>query len=476
MSEPRFDSLYSAWATIAGGTGYDSTYSAMKAALEKVTGQENYDSVYSIASDFANDVEDGSASVAKNTQLNEEITGNGTYTFTPDEGYVYDSVTVSVDAGSKAEGTIKIVNNGTYDVTSYAQANVAVGGESYSYKVNQVDEAGLRAIGWDDESIGYFRDNFGGIYPWEVDSYKVSDANKALYGVITGSSTMSTYNPDMYFCPSITLSNGFQKFQNCTNLRGIPQIDTSNVTGMQYMFSNCCFLATIPPLNTSRVTGMQYMFSRCSALEAIPYMDTSEVTDMFSMFYNCTRLMGIPQIDTSKVTNAYNMFSGCANLQRIPTLDFSSVTNIETMFYSCSNLKSLPDFNFKLVKSFPANAYSTWVYGCSRLQTIGVIDCDSVTDIRYVLHNSVTGTSTIKHLGGFRNLGKTSSVTGTDGNYFLAEAPNLTYESVMNVLNLLYDRASAGMSVLTLKLHPNHLAMLSEDDITVATNKGWTLV
>ena len=46
----------------------------------------------------------------------------------------------------------------------------------------------------------------------------------------------------------------------------------------------------------------------------------------------------------------------------------------------------------------------------------------------------------------------------------------------MNVINGLYDRASAGLSVITLKLHANHLAMLSEDDIAIATNKGWTIV
>lgn len=476
MSEPRFDSLYSAWATIAGGTGYDSTYSAMKAALEKVTGQENYDSVYSIAADFADDVEAGSASVAKNTQLNEEITENGTYTFTPDEGYVYDSVTVSVDAGSKAEGTIKIVNNGTYDVTSYAQANVAVGGESYSYKVNQVDEEGLRAIGWDDESIGYFRDNFGGIYPWEADSYKVSDENKALYGVVTGSSTMSTYNNVMKYCPFITLSNGTRKFQNCTGLIGIPKLDTSRAATFSNMFDYCTSLTTIPPLDTSSGHNMSGMFRYCRVLREIPFMETSKVESMLSMFDTCTSLTTIPLLDTSSVTDMRNMFSGCSGLTRIPALNCESVTSVETMFYLCTNLTEIPDMNFKRITSFPANAYSTWICQCTNLRTIGVVDCDSVTDIRYSLHNKPSGGSTIVNLGGFRNLGKASSVAGTDGDLFLNYAPNLTYESVMNVLNLLYDRASAGMSVLTLKLHANHLAMLSEDDIAIATNKGWTLV
>lgn len=105
---------------------------------------------------------------------------------------------------------------------------------------------------------------------------------------------------------------------------------------------------------------------------------------------------------------------------------------------------------------------------------MGVIDCDSVTNIAYVFGDG--NRTYLTHLGGFRNLGKASSVSNTNSNYFLNYAPNLTYESVINVLNGLYDRASAGLSVLTLKLHANHLAMLSEDDIAIATNKGWTIV
>jgi hypothetical protein len=45
----------------------------------------------------------------------------------------------------------------------------------------------------------------------------------------------------------------------------------------------------------------------------------------------------------------------------------------------------------------------------------------------------------------------------------------------MNVINNLYDRATAGLSVLTLKLHANHLAMLTDDEKAIATNKGWII-
>ena len=201
-------------------------------------------------------------------------------------------------------------------------------------------------------------------------------------------------------------------------------------------------------------------------------LDTSNVTNMSNMFYMCKLLTTIPQLDTSNVTDMSQMFYYCDMLLDVPQLDTSNVTNMSNMFGRCSPLSELPDFNCVKVKNF--GDYSSWLYNCSNLKKLGVVDCDSVTSINYFFGNA-PGTY-LTEFGGCRNLGKASSVSGTNGNYFMNYAPNLTYESVMNVINGLYDRASAGLSVLTLKLHANHLAMLSEDDIAIATNKGWTIV
>ena len=227
-----------------------------------------------------------------------------------------------------------------------------------------------------------------------------------------------------------------------------------------------------PFFDTSKVTNMSYMFSSTS-ISTIPQYDTSNVTNMTYMFNSCGSLKTIPDLNTPKVTNMSYMFNGCQYLEASPQLDMSNVTNMAQMFYNCQRLKTIPDLNTVKAANFGTASYSTWLYGCTNLASIGVIDCDSITNIAYALGS--TSNSNLKHLGGFRNLGKASSVSNTNSSYFLNYAPNLTYESVMNVLNLLYDRASAGLSVLTLKLHTKHMAMLSDDDKAIATNKGWTL-
>ena len=67
-------------------------------------------------------------------------------------------------------------------------------------------------------------------------------------------------------------------------------------------------------------------------------------------------------------------------------------------------------------------------------------------------------------LGGFKNL--SISVTA----YFLDNCPNLTVESLMNVINNL-----ATVSGQTLKFGSTNLNKLTAEQIAVATAKGWTL-
>ena len=235
------------------------------------------------------------------------------------------------------------------------------------------DAEGLKAIGWTDEDIAYYQENGVNWNEEDDEWHKVTDDNKALYGVLTASN-ISTYKDRIVYLPKIDTSNVTSMnsmfyncysltaipmldtsnvtsmnsmFYNCYSLTAIPQLDTSNVTRMESTFENCYLLTTIPLLDTSKVTVMQKMFSGCSSLTAIPLLDTSKVTVMTYMFYCCHPLSAIPLLDTSKVTNMNYMFSGCSSLTAIPLLDTSKVTNMYQMFDNC---RSLTTANLKNVK------------------------------------------------------------------------------------------------------------------------------
>ena len=166
--------------------------------------------------------------------------------------------------------------------------------------------------------------------------------------------------------------------------------------------------------------------------------DTSKSTSFNQAFYGCSSLILCPNINTSSATNMPYMFYTCRALRSIPQLDTSKVIDMSYMFNDCQNLRSIP------------------LLDCSRL---------NVVDYMFGYSNIYS----LKDLGGFKNL----RVDFRNGLYYL---PNLTVQSLMNVINNLYDFVGNGSTTTrTLQLGTTNLNKLTEEQKAVATNKGWSL-
>ena len=57
----------------------------------------------------------------------------------------------------------------------------------------------------------------------------------------------------------------------------------------------------------------------------------------------------------------------------------------------------------------------------------------------------------------------------------LSSATKLTHESLMNVINNLYDIKTKGCNAQPLVLGSTNLAKLTAEEIAIATNKGWNV-
>lgn len=76
----------------------------------------------------------------------------------------------------------------------------------------------------------------------------------------------------------------------------------------------------------------------------------------------------------------------------------------------------------------------------------------------------------LTNLGGFLNLGKATTKQMT---LSLSSSSKLTTESVLNIFNNLYSvDASLGCKI---ELNSTVYGNLTEDQIAIATNKGWTV-
>ena len=284
-------------------------------------------------------------------------------------------------------------------------------------------------------------------------------------------------------------------FSECAKLSSVPVLDTSNVIDMNRIFAGCSSLTTVPLLNTSNVTNMLAMFEDCSSLIEIPTLDTSKVTTMYSMFGRCTSLKQIPLLDTKRCVDMEIMFNDCSLLEIIPKLETGNVTNMNGMFKGCSSLKQIPLLNTK-----SCNLMQEMFSGCSSITEIPELDTSNITSMWYMffkctslttvpmldaskiinVYNMFNNCSSLVTLGGLKNLGMSYQTNWIDNvsvaTLNLSDSPLLTHDSLMNVINNLYDIKSKGVKTQTLQLGDTNKAKLTAEEIAIATNKGWNVI
>lgn len=197
----------------------------------------------------------------------------------------------------------------------------------------------------------------------------------------------------------------------------------------------------------SSQTSYSSKFKKDKNLVFMPLVNTQNATGFDRMFYGCQRLIYVPQLNTSNGTRFDYMFKDCEGLASIPQLNTSKATDFSYMFHTCSSLTSVPELN------------------ASR-----VTNLDSM--FSYITHQ-LTFT-----LGGFTNIGQAYS-KGTPANSYNYKIPiqnlNLTHDSLMNVINKLYDIATKGCNTQNLSIGSTNLAKLTAEEISSATNKGWSV-
>ena len=180
-----------------------------------------------------------------------------------------------------------------------------------------------------------------------------------------------------------------------------------------------------------------------SDFEYVPSSYSFELVNDFSdMFTYNFKLKELPDIDITRSKSIQGMCELCKMLERVGNLDTSNCRNVGDCFRYCVSLKSLP-----------------------------LLDFTKVTSASLFLNNHTSDGSVmaITDLGGFKNL--KIDFTGS-----LNYCPNLTTESLMNVINNLYDFPSNNSSeTRKLQLGEVNLNKLTEEQKSIAVKKGWIL-
>ena len=141
----------------------------------------------------------------------------------------------------------------------------------------------------------------------------------------------------------------FAGCKNLTEIEGVENLNTRNVTSMRNMFDACSNIESLDLSNfdTQNVIYMNYMFYGCSKLTSLNLskFNNQKVTGMISMFEGCSGLksLNLSKFNTQSVTNMSNMFYGCSGLTSLDLSNFNT-QNVEymgSMFKGCTGLTSL---------------------------------------------------------------------------------------------------------------------------------------
>lgn len=239
-----------------------------------------------------------------------------------------------------------------------------------------------------------------------------------------------------------TMERAFFGKTNFWDVKGIE--NTENITSFRLAFADCLGLlrfADSPKLNTTACVDFSDMFTNCDSLQYVDFtmFDMSHATDVYTMFGGCKALSNESVVmDLTCAVNAQNMFNN-TKIRTITIHNSPNLSNMERMFA-----------------------------GCSDLSEISFVDCSfgNVSNIRYTFSSCAS----LVHFSGLKDIKKS---------YSLSNSWRLSYDSAMNCINGLYDLTQGGTitdyTPQTLTFSTATRALLSDEDIAIATAKGWNI-
>ncbi|EPM6861595.1 BspA family leucine-rich repeat surface protein [Enterococcus hirae] len=290
-----------------------------------------------ISSFDASNVTD-TANMFYNTPLKKLILGD-TFKFVGGQGALT-SAWKREDGKGKAYTAADFMKNyGTGDLTAGTYVSVETGtwGTSpYTFDEN----TGVLTIGTGELS-GYKES------PWYANE-KV-DA-KAIKKIVLSGKIVAPENARLLF-------SGNGDLKNVTEIEGLSQLDTSNVTSMDFMFSGMSSVTSldVSGFDTSNVTDMHSMFSGMSSVTSLDVsgFDTSNVTKMYYMFSGMSNLtsLDVSNFNTSNVKDMDFMFKGMSSVTSLDlsVFDTSNVTTMKDMFADTPLKKLILGDTFKFV-------------------------------------------------------------------------------------------------------------------------------
>ncbi len=354
----------------------------------------------------ASNIKNGVQILGVTGTLNEGITPSGELAITENGTYdVTNYASANVNVPEKQLGTKTITSNGIYKATDdnldgYSEVEVATSGVDINdYFKNSIEEGNnstiasgqwarsvkkLPAFTFNGKNASYHFYSFRG-NSIDVSSFDTSNVT-TMNSMFSGCSSLTSL--DLSSFNTVNVTNMVDMFRGCSSLTSLDLsgFNTTNAINMNNMFRDCSSLTSldVSSFNTTNVTNMTSLFNSCSSLTSldISSFNTSNVTNMGGMFYNCSSLtsLDVSSFNTLKVTNMESMFYYCRLLTNIDLSNFntSNVTSMYGMFRECSGLTSLDLSNLTATSLTNANMM---FYNCFNITSIDLSNFENTKTV-----------------------------------------------------------------------------------------------